>query len=255
MSVDLDPEKSLKKLEIAKRRTVYTLDTFQESWVLTFQRFFPLFGAWIVTVAGPVTLLVVGVCLGVGVDFLVFHAEKASWATLAGLLVPGALIGWLYSGANYVYLKIARRIPIRFSDFLRPIPQAINGLIVLVITTSLVSLGLLFFVIPGALLFLRWQLAPFYIVDRNYGPIKALKQSWHDTEMVFKSLGILDLMFWGMTFLTTGLVFGLPLCNMALSVAGAIVYSRWLTDDQCPDLPKLELDEEVQVTNQIPKSD
>jgi len=91
--------------------------------------------------------------------------------------------------------------------------------------------------------FLKFQLAPFYIVDRNYGPLKAMKQSWHDTDMVFVPLAMLDLLFVGIQLLTAPLVFGPLICHIGLTVASAIVYAKWLIDEDHPDIPKLEEDD------------
>lgn len=240
MLPELPPTTSDMQIELAKERSRYAISTFAQSWVLTFKEFFPLFGAWFVSTFMPVVILVFSVLAGLGIDKLIFHTSFAGWWTLAGLLVPGFMLGWLYAGWIYVSLKVARRIPVKFGDFLRPVSQSMSAFFVLVITVILTSLGTACFVLPGALLFMRLQLAPFYVVDQNMGPFAALKRSWHDTRMMFVPLGLLDLLYVGLNFVTSTVIFGPFLCNMGLTVASALVYSQWLTDENHPDMPKLE---------------
>lgn len=227
------------ELELVKRRSTYALSTFMETWTLTFRRFFPLFGAW--AVAGLLPAVIAIVCLVIGGAVDVFSgARQPAWGTLfIGFLVPAVVIGWFNAGWHFVALKVARGIPVRFSDFFRPVGQSVSSLVALAIAAPLIGLGSLL-IIPGALLFLRWQLAPFYIVDRNYGPIKALKQSWHDTEMVFVPLAMVDLMIWGVGLLTAGTVVGPLLSHMSSTVTAALVYSRWLVDENNPEMPRIE---------------
>jgi hypothetical protein len=209
-----------------------------ETWTLTIRRFFPLFAAWAVSGALPIAVMLVSVVTGGVLDWRM-GAEHPAWGTLAGILIPAVVMGWLWAGWHFVALKVARGIPVKFSDFFRPIPQSFSALVVLCIAGPLIGLGMLL-ILPGALLFLRWQLAPFYIVDRNYGPIKALKQSWHDTEMIFVPLAMLDLMIWGVGTLAAGTVIGILLAHMTSTVTSALVYSKWLTDENNPEMPRIE---------------
>lgn len=224
--------------QLIKSRTTYALGTVKDAWVLCFHEFFPLFIAWAASLAGPVLLLGLGVVVG-GVADRMMGFKHAAWGTLGGLLVPGLLIGWLWAGWIYVSLKVARSVPVKFSDIFRPLGQTLSAFVVLVISSTLIGL-LSFLVIPGALLFLKWQLAPYYIVDRGYGPIKALKQSWEDTKTIFIPLVLLDLIFFGLHTASAVTVFGPFLCHMALAVATAVVYSKWLIDDNNPEYRKLE---------------
>lgn len=230
------------KLDLVKKRSTYALDTFVDSWVLGARQFFPLLGAWAITLLVPVILMVVGVACGLGIDALNgFH--KGGLFTLIGLLVPGLMIGWMWPGWMYVCLKLARGIPVKFTDVFRPLPEAISGIVALSITSVLIGLGM-FFVVPGVLLFMKWQLVPFYIVDRKYGPIKAMKQSWHDTDRLFFTLGMMDLLFAGVFTLISATVFGPLALSMAFSMASAMVYHKWLTDNDHPDMPQIEQTDE-----------
>lgn len=226
-------------LTLAKRRTTYAVATFCDSWIVSVRRFFPLFLAWGVSGALPVAILIVTVITGGILDWKSGFTHPAWW-TVLGLLTPAVFIGGLWAGWNYIALKVVRGVPVRASDIFRPLPQTMSALVALSISSVLIGLGTMLFVIPGVLLFMRFQLTAFYIVDRNYGPIRALKQSWEDTDRLFIPIGLLDLMMVGVGFLTAPLVFGPLMQHLVMTVASAEVYSKWLTDENNPDFPKIE---------------
>lgn len=226
--------------QLIKRRTFYALETLKDSCMLCLKEFFPLFLTWGASQAVPVILLVVGVIAGGILDFS-NGFRVAAWGTLAGLLIPGFVLGCLWGGWIHVSLKVARGIPIKFSDIFRPPNQILSCLVVLAITSVLIGLGS-FLVVPGALLFLKWQLAPYYIVDRNYGPIRAMKESWNDTKRLFIPLALLDLCFVGIEAASAATIFAPIMCFMAMGVATAIVYSKWLIDENNPEYPQIEDD-------------
>ena len=91
---------------------------------------------------------------------------------------------------------------------------------------------------------MRWQLAGFYIVDRNFGPIQALKQSWHDTGRMSVSMALLDLMLAGVGALcgTIGalIIIGPIMSHITTTLASANVYAKWLTDESHPDMPRIK---------------
>lgn len=217
------------QLQLAKS-TIHSLDVLKDSFCLGLKQFFPLLGAWFFSLGGPVFLLGVGVVVGQIIDRLHGY-RQAGPATLVGLIVPGLIIGCCWAGWTYVTLKIARGLPVKVSDVVRPINQVFSGLAVLLISTPLIGIGLML-VIPGALLFMKWQLAPYYVVDQNYGPIRALKQSWRDTDRLFVPFGILDLMFAGLHAASGVTIIGPIFCHMALGVASALVYTKWVQNDE-----------------------
>lgn len=222
--------------ELMKRRAIYAAETLRDSAVLTFKQFFPLLGAWALTVAVPVGVLFFGIMAAMMADRMAGFRE-GGFATLAVLVSGIAVLGALFAGWIVISLKVARGLACKMSDLIRPVPQIMSAFVVLLITTSLVGIGS-FLIIPGALLFLKWQLAPYYVVDRGYGPIQALKQSWSDTDRIFWPLAILDLIFLGLSSASGFTLIGPAICNMALAVASAIVYNKWLTDENNPEFAK-----------------
>lgn len=224
--------------EITKDKAVYAVETLKQSGTVTVQNIVPLLLAWLVSLAGPVVLLAIMAPIGALID----HAmgfRTAGLGTLIGLVVPGLMIGGFYAGWIYVSLKAARGIKIHKEDVIRPLDQMLSAFAVLVITTVICGL-LSFTVVIPAFLFLKWQLAPYYIVDKGLGPIQALKQSWNDTNAFFIQLAILDLIFFGIQALL-GFTIIIPfLAHIALSVATAIVYDQWLGNAGQTKLTKVQ---------------
>ena len=224
--------------ELIKARAVYAIGTLKETAVLSFHQFFPLLLGWAISLGGPVFLLLVSGIVGGILDHSLLHAHGPSIFTLAGLLTGGALIGGFYAGWILLTLKVARGLPIRVSDIIRPLPQILSAGVVLVITT--ICMGILSpLVIASPLLFLKWQLAPYYVIDRGYGPIQALRQSWHDTNRLFAPLALADLIVYGLMMLSAPLIFGPIICHMLSGVLSALVYNKWLTDENNPEFRQL----------------
>lgn len=220
------------KFEVVKRETIYSLGILPDTLALTIKEFFPLFGTWFLAIGVPVVAAIVLIVLACVLDWQM-GSTAAGWGTLAGLVVSAGIIGSFWAGWAHVTLKVARGVKTKFSDVLRPPGQIISGLIAVSLSSFLIGVGSIL-VIPGALLFLRWQLAPFYIVDQKCGPIEALRRSWHATDRILLPLIVLDLIFVALTAASTCLLIGPVIVNMALGVASALVYTKWLTDESAP---------------------
>ena len=222
------------ELTDVKEHSFYALETLKDSWVLTAKQFFPLFIGWFLTLGGPLLAACILSALGFGIDKVVFHLPKGGLFTVFGLMVGVFAIGGFWAGWAKIALKVVRGIPTKMGDVLCSPGQMLSGLIALSLST--IAIGLTsWLVIPGALLFLKWQLTPYYIVDQNCGPIEALKRSWHATDnAIFIPLAVLDLIFFGLSTASGCLIVGPIICHMALAVASALVYTRWLTDEHAP---------------------
>lgn len=223
------------ELEVVKKTGNYSLDVFKQSWLLGARQFIPLVIAWALTLAGPLFIGGCTVTLGLIADKLMGFNHPA-WASLLGLIIPVLLIGWFWAGWIYVTLKIARGISPKFTDLFRPVSQCSSAFLVLLGTSILIGLGMMCFVLPGAYLFLKFQFAPYYIVDRDMGPLEAVKQSWRDTDRLFVPLAFLDLGFWALHMVSGAIFIGPFLCFMAQQVASAIAYNKWLVDEDVSGL-------------------
>ena len=203
--------------------------------MLSLQQFFPLVGAWIVSLFGPVALMGIGALLGIMIDKMIFHLRDPGPASLLGLLIPGLLIGGFYAGWIFITLKIARRDQVRMSFLFRPINQMFSAAAVLCLVTIAMAIPSAL-VVVSPILFLKFQLAPYYVVDQGYGPIQALKRSWQDTNRIFVPLAILDLALGGIALVSAFTFVGPFIVFIVQSVATAIVYTRWIMNDELDEI-------------------
>lgn len=231
------------ELELFKKAGIHSFDIFKQSWLLGARKFLPLVIAWFLTLLVP---LFIGGCLLVcGAMFDQWFFHRAGYATLLGCGLLVTMLGWCWAGWNYVCLKIARGITPRFTDLFRPFSQCSSGFLALMMTSIAIGLGMCCFVLPGAYLFLKFQFTGFYIVDRDMGPIEAMKESWKDTDRLFVPLAFMDLMFWSLHFISGAIFIGPFLCFMAHQVANAVAYNTWLVDE---DVTSITHDLYAQIT-------
>jgi uncharacterized membrane protein len=219
------------ELEVVKKAGIHSFEVFKQAWLLGARKFIPLVIAWFLTLPLPLFIGAVLFLLGLMADRLM-GAHGPGWATVLASAVLLIMIGWCWAGWNYVCLKIARGISPRFSDLFRPVSQCSSGFLALMVTSVAIGLGMMCFVLPGAYLFLKFQFTPFYIVDRDMGPLEAMKQSWRDTDQLFVPLALMDLMFWSLHFISGAIFIGPFLCFMAHQVANAIAFNKWLADEE-----------------------
>jgi uncharacterized membrane protein len=145
------------------------------------------------------------------------------------------LIAGFYAGWIFVTLKIARQESVQMTNLFRPIPQMFSAAMVLCLTTIAMAIPAAL-VVVSPIIFLKFQLAPYYVVDQGYGPIQALKRSWFDTNRIFVPLAILDLIFAAIATVASFTVIVPFLCFMAQSVATAVVYTRWIMNDELDEI-------------------
>lgn len=90
-----------------------------------------------------------------------------------------------------------------------------------------VVVGLLLLVVPGIVLAVRLQFYQYLIVDKNMGPLEALRTSWDMTDGSFWGLVLLWLTALGINFLgVLALGIGLLLSMPTTVLAGGWVYRR-----------------------------
>jgi uncharacterized membrane protein len=87
--------------------------------------------------------------------------------------------------------------------------------------------GLLLLIVPGVIFAIGFCLAPYYVVDANMGPVRAMQASWAATRGQKGQIFVLGLACTGLTLLglmacCVGLLGALPICTVAL----ALVYVR-----------------------------
>ncbi len=131
-----------------------------------------------------------------------------------GNAVVTALAYIAYGGYLAMFIKHARGETIEFDDMFSLDNRWISFAFLGIIKMVLVTLGFLFFIIPGLYLSIRWMFAEMLVVDQGMKPVEALRASSKMTEGEWWKL----LLF----ILVVGL---LSIIGLAALVVGVLVVS------------------------------
>jgi uncharacterized membrane protein len=134
-----------------------------------------------------------------------------------GVLGGGYLFGQVVSsffqvGLARIWLDAARGTPPRFETLFSGADRFLPMLGLNVVFSLGFVLGCAFFIVPGVLLMMVYQLAPYYVVEGGLGPVEALRQSWVASEGQRGELFVLTLAGAGL-----GLA-GLLMCCVGIQV-------------------------------------
>ncbi|HEX8182344.1 MAG TPA: hypothetical protein VF575_01965 [Candidatus Saccharimonadales bacterium] len=130
-----------------------------------------------------------------------------------------------YPGLLKLQLKAVRG---EQPDAVECLKQGLPRLVPFIMTTVLVAIllvfGLIAFIIPGLILLRGFYLSMYYVVDRNLGPVDALKQSYNDSKphagYIWGLIGVALII----AFLSSGLD-EIPVVGYVLSLAFGYIYS------------------------------
>lgn len=126
----------------------------------------------------------------------------------------------LYTGLLAVYLKAHDNVSTpKLGEMWNPAPF-FKYLALSVLLLLIVGVGLILLIVPGIILGLAFSFAGFLVIDRNMGPIEALKESarltkGHRWKLFLLALALMGLMILGMIPLMLGLLVVLPLGLLA----------------------------------------
>jgi len=148
------------------------------------------------------------------------------------LFVGGMIVGWVLqaffqAGFTKMYLAAARGGAPEFAHIFSGAPRFLPMLGAMFLQLLLVTIGFMLFIVPGVILALGLMLYPYYVVDREMGPIEALKASWATTMGQKGKLFVLGLYWLGISLL--GLVaccIGALPALAVITLTQAIVYCR-----------------------------
>ena len=148
------------------------------------------------------------------------------------LVISTGVISWLLDlligiGIIKISLEFCDQERARHVDLFAGFPNLLNYLAGLIIYGIMVAVGLIFFVVPGLYLAVKYQFYGYLIVDKGMGPIDAIKMSGVLTEGVKRNLVLFWLMLaginiLGMLALGVGLIASVPVTWLAT----AYVYRR-----------------------------
>jgi uncharacterized membrane protein len=124
-------------------------------------------------------------------------------------------------------LKIINQQSLAFGDLFSMLPRTLAYLGAIIIFLIAIGVGCLLLIVPGVIIGIKLQLFPYFIVDKNMGPIEALKASWEATKDVKLRLFLLYLVFGVVnTVGMLALIIGLVPAAMVVMIAQAFIYQR-----------------------------
>lgn len=151
-------------------------------------------------------------------------------ATAVTVLI--GIISWVVNavltmGIIKITLKFCDKQKPEFTDLYQYYPLTLKYLASTIVFGVIVAIGMLLLIVPGIICAIRLQLFSYFIVDKNQGPIEALKSSWEATKGSTGNLFILWLTFIGITLLgILALLVGLFAAIPTIMVAMAFVYRK-----------------------------
>lgn len=102
------------------------------------------------------------------------------------LLISGVVLALFFVGLDLGFKKIALGLHDRenssYKELFSCFTLAPKALIGWFLYGAMVWIGWIFFVLPGFIALLRFIFFPYFIIDKNMGPIDALKQSYEVTK-------------------------------------------------------------------------
>jgi len=102
------------------------------------------------------------------------------------LLISGLVLGLFFIGFDLGFKKVALAIHDRggssINDMFSCFKLAPKALVAWILYCAMVWIGWIFFILPGFIALLRFAFFPYFIIDKNVGPIEALKMSYEVTK-------------------------------------------------------------------------
>jgi uncharacterized membrane protein len=184
---------------------------------------------WAVLTLGFLVTALIGVGVNQGITFLVRGAGNfEKWVSIACVSIVGTIIQTYFTaGRVRASVRAVRTADATFGDFFAAGAHYFPFLAMTFLQSFVVAIGILLFIVPGAILAVGLSLAPYYVIDQNMGPIEALKASWAASkgqkgELFVFGLASGGVMLLGLLACCLGLIVAFPV----IQLAGVIVYTR-----------------------------
>ncbi len=115
--------------------------------------------------------------------------KQLSTQASSPMIYLGSLISLIFScvTAKMAYDAIDGN-KVSFDAFKMPVNTYLNFLAAEIVVGFLAGIGIMFCIVPGIFIGVRLHMAPYYVIDRGYGIVDAIKASWHDTANNFWGL-------------------------------------------------------------------
>ncbi len=131
---------------------------------------------------------------------------------------------------------ISDESPMMDDFFLRDFSQVVAYVCGVILYAIVVIAGIILLIVPGIILAVRLRFYTFLIIEKNLGPISALKESWamtkgHTWELFLFTLITVALNLIAVVLLGIGLIFTIPMTTIAF---GYIYRKLMLVDAASP---------------------
>lgn len=123
-------------------------------------------------------------------------------------------------GIVIIALQIMDNIKPDFSFIFQSMPFIINFFVASLLYTAAVIIGTILLIVPGIYFGIKYMYFPYFIIDRNAGPIEALQMSGELTEGVKWELIVFSLVIYGinlagMLAFFVGIFITIPITSLA----------------------------------------
>lgn len=224
---------------LVKTEKISIQDALSRGWQGTQQQFLPLLGVIVTAWAIPLTIGFVCFLLGLFIpkdqSFL-----DACWKGITGIIC--FIVGMLLEmGMIRVQLKVLDGFRPRVADLFEGNHNFVKFITSNVCYNFLTFWGYLMLFVPGLIISLSMQFAPYFIVDKEIGPIESLRASWIASRKARVNLFLVGLLFHFMQSLGFLVLFiGLIPINMIISLAKADLYKQLLEHTSPEELAGVE---------------
>ena len=171
-------------------------------------------------------LFIITIVISSVMSSLAHHAVGGSLVLLNVLDFAVQIL--LGMGMTLILIRIYDNADTGYRDFFEPIPLFVSYIIATILTTIIVSIGFLLLVIPGIVASIALMFVPYLIIDRNMGPIEAIKESVNLSKGHMWNLLMLGLLIIGLNVVGV-LAFGIGLLvTIPVSALAVVHVYRWL---------------------------
>jgi len=172
-----------------------------------------------------VVALINGLFSGVnqGLQSAIAGADSGLAASTLGLVsFAVGILGWVvqtYLSLGFIrlFLRTVRQEGPEIGDLFTGGRWLVPGIIASLLVGAGVGLGMLLLIVPGVILALGWMFAQLLIVDKDMGPIEAMKTSWRMTQGEKGGLFLWALVAFGL------IIVGFLACGLGVFVAAPVV--------------------------------
>ncbi|MAZ67315.1 hypothetical protein CL652_00920 [bacterium] len=145
-------------------------------------------------------------------------------------LIDFAIQVILGMGMTLILLRVYDQVDTDYTDLLEPLHLFWKYLAMTILVLVVVFVGFVLFIIPGIIAGIALAFASYLVIDRNLGPVEALKESMrithgHRWNLFIFGLSVFFINIFGALFFGVGLIVTIPVSALA-----TVHVYRWLSN-------------------------